>query len=69
VGADPFGTCPVCGEPVGAYEPLALVLPEGTVLRGGLTVLREHATAGVMHHQVCFDAAVASQEAGPARGS
>jgi hypothetical protein len=62
VGADPFGRCPVCGEPIGAYEPLAVVLPEGTVLRGGLTVLPEDAERGMVHHESCFDTLVSLPE-------
>ena len=55
---EPFERCPLCGDRIGAYEPLAVLLPEGIVLRGGLTALREHLKHGLVHHAACFDAAL-----------
>jgi hypothetical protein len=56
--SEPFGHCPVCGERIGAYEPLVLMLPGGIVLRGGLSALREHLARGLVHHKACFEATV-----------
>ena len=53
---EPFGHCPLCGERIGAYEPLALLLPSGIVLRGGLLALRGQLAEGQLHHGACFDA-------------
>jgi hypothetical protein len=54
---EPFERCRVCGDRIGAYEPLAVVLPGGTVLRGGLMALRKQVGAGIVHHAACFDGA------------
>jgi hypothetical protein len=58
VEPEPFGHCPVCGERIGAYEPLALLLPGGAVLRGGLLSLRDQLAQGLLHHEACLDDAV-----------
>jgi len=56
VTPEPFESCPLCGERIGVYEPLAVLLPSGIVLRGGLTGLHAHLAAGLVHHAACFDA-------------
>lgn len=58
MGSEAFESCPLCGERIGVYEPLALLLPGGNVLRGGLTVLREQLGQGLVHHAACLDAAL-----------
>lgn len=51
---DPFGTCDRCGEALGAYEPLVLVLSDGTVVHGGLLSLHDRAGDGArLRHARC----------------
>jgi hypothetical protein len=47
--------CPRCQEPIGIYEPLRVVRPDGSERRGSVLTLGEdiRAAGGVVMHERC----------------
>jgi hypothetical protein len=49
--------CPACGEPIGVYEPIWYVRPDGRAEESGLLAVRElmgEDPEPVLFHEACF---------------
>ena len=57
--ASPFPRCAHCADRIGAYEPLCLVRPDGSVSASSLLSVRDDPAFGApgarLFHRACYD--------------